>query len=213
MRSIGYILCIFWLTACQQSQEAATTTAPATNNQPQSALQHVTVAPETLADWDPQNHLSPQEIADFKYSISRYFEKQPKKTQKQDIFKAEHDQYYREKARDAKLLYYAPQPDGSIYFAITKIAPSMKEKRVATVGKLRQTNGEITHYQEKFRTWKMEVPELEATTAKLFQEYLQGADLQQYETRFTDPEYLIEFPDERNTYDTVQREWVLPHQQ
>lgn len=191
---------------------------PETQVQSTETAAHARVLDQVVLDtanfttWNPENQLSPEEIQNFKYQIVRYFERLPNKVSEENKFQASNDEYYRGKAEEAKLLYYAPQSNGDIYFAITKIAPSMKEKRVATVGKTRLSGNEVTYYEEKFRTWKMEVPELEETTAKLFQEYLQDRDLERYQTQFTDPEYIIEFPDPNNTFDTLQRRWRMAHE-
>ena len=54
-------------------------------------------------------------------------------------FESKFDEEYLALAEASELvLYYPDSKTGEIYFAITKIAPSLKIKKVATVGKMKK---------------------------------------------------------------------------
>ncbi len=106
------------------------------------------------------------------------------------------------------LFYYKDSITNTNYFAVTKIAPSLKLKKVATVGQLKfGRDGQIIHYEEAFRTWKMEPKELKEKTQMLFTKFINKEDLSEYFTVNSNPEYYIEFPDEMTTFDTISRSW------
>ena len=128
---------------------------------------------------DPNAQLSIEEQVQFKYAIVRYFEKLPsEKVPHEDKFDTVYNNYYQQKAKEAKLIFYYKAPDSSEYFAITKLAPSLTIKRVATLGKLKKDKeGKIIYYEEVARTWKMIESELHTKTEVLFKDYIQGEDL------------------------------------
>ena len=87
----------------------------------------------------PTNYLSVSEQEDFIYSVSRYINKLPSKATNKTKFDSIFDEEYKDAAKKNELLfYYFDKENDEIYFAITKIAPSLKLKRVATVGKLKK---------------------------------------------------------------------------
>ena len=92
--------------------------------------------------------------------IVRYFEEVPKNTNQDSKWDTIHNSYYSQKANQAELYHYYKSNDGFIYFAIAKIAPSLKLKKVATIGKLKLEKDSVVYYEEICRTWKMEIPEL-----------------------------------------------------
>lgn len=157
---------------------------------------------------DP-NQLSAVEKENFKYSISRYINKPPKRATSENRFDSVFEEEYRLMAQKNDLLhYYKDNETGTVYFAIAKIAPSLKLKKVATIGKLKYGGGkEITEYEEAFRTWKMEEEELKIKTAMLFEKYINGDDVTQYYTKNSNGEFYIEFPDELTYYDKASRSW------
>jgi hypothetical protein len=107
-------------------------------------------------------------------------------------------------------MHYCFDEDNYIYFAVSKIAPSIKLKKTTTVGKLKfDKNDSIVFYQEAFRTWKMEPKELEEKTKLLFYKYLNNEDLSDYYTVNSNPEFYIEFPDEMTKFDTISRTWKV----
>jgi len=158
---------------------------------------------------DPNAYLSKQEQEQFKYKIVRFFEKLPtEKVRHEDKFDTLYNKYYRQKAKEANLLYYYRAPDSSEYFAITKLAPSLTIKRVATLGKLKKDKeGKIVYYEEAARTWKMVESELQTKTKLLFNTYIQGEDLSPFLTKNSGEDFYIEFPDDQTFYNTQTRKW------
>jgi len=164
---------------------------------------------EESLNLDPKHYLSLEEQEEFKMKIVRYYHKTPKKVSHADKFNSEHDSIYKVKAEKSDLLYlYFDEKNKEYYFAIARIAPSLKLKKVATVGKLKiDSNDSITYYEENFRTWKMEMEELKVKTFQLMEKYIKGEDLTVYFTKNSSPEFWIEFPDDNNYYCTESRQW------
>jgi hypothetical protein len=149
------------------------------------------------------------EIDSIKYSLIRYLGKLAGKANHGTKFNAEFDEYYKSLANGHDLVYFIKnQKDDHYYFLFTRIAPSLYEKKVAIGGKLKVENGELTYYEEAFRTWKMLVPELEQKMNVIFQDYLEGKDLTQYYTKNSKNVEYIEFPDDQNYFDSEKRIWV-----
>lgn len=159
---------------------------------------------------DPNQYLNPQEQSDFNYSIVRYIDDLARNATQSTKFDTIYNSEYRTRAKKLDLIfYYKDSVSNTAYFAVTKIAPSLKLKKVATVGQLKfGSDGQIIHYEEAFRTWKMEPTELEEKTQLLFTKYVNNEDLSKYYTVNSNPEYYIEFPDKMTTYDTVSRSWT-----
>lgn len=158
---------------------------------------------------EPSNYLTKEEQEAFKYSIIRYFDKLPKKVTHTTKFDTLYDSIYQVKTKRADLFYYYQSQDGYTYFAVTRIAPSMKLKKVATLGRLKKDeNNQFSYYEEIARTWKMEESELKEKTEMLFRKMIAGEDLSPYYTVNSKPELIIEFPDENNWFDVEKRRWV-----
>lgn len=158
----------------------------------------------------PSDYLNAQEQFDFKYAISRYVDRLPKKASEASKFNPEFDEEYKRRSENTDLLfYYVDKNTKEIYFAIAKIAPSIILKKVVTAGKLKKNaNGEIIEYEEEFRTWKMEEAELKTVSEMLFTKYINKEDLSPYYTRNANGKFIIEFPDENVSYDKEKRIWV-----
>ncbi len=156
---------------------------------------------------NPNDYLSNDEIATFKSNIVHYFEKLPKKATHRTKRDTTYIDYYTKKAETADLLHYYKNDDGFIYFAVAKIAPSLKLKKVATIGKLKIENDSIFYYEEIARTWKMEVPELKEKSSILFDKIVKGKDVSNYYTKNSQPDFWIEFPDDHTYFDTPARQW------
>ncbi len=159
---------------------------------------------------NPNSFLSQKEQESFKYKIIRYIERLPKGATESTKFNADFDQYYKNSSKQCDLLFYFKGEDNNVYFGISKIAPSVKLKKTATVGRLQLNNkGAVIFYEEAFRTWKMEPAELENKTKMLFTKYINQEDLSPYYTVNSQPEFYIEFPDQNTYFDTQKRMWVL----
>ena len=159
---------------------------------------------------EPSAYLNGKEQFEFKYSLSRYIDQLPKKASVETKFDEEFDEEYRKRSENADLLfYYVDRKTGEIYFAISKIAPSLIVKKVVTAGKLKKNaEGTIIEYEEEFRTWKMEEAELKVVSELLFNKYIKGEDLSPFYTRNANGKFIIEFPDENVLYDKEKRVWV-----
>jgi hypothetical protein len=156
----------------------------------------------------PSDYLSEQEEYELKYKIIRYAERLPKHTTHETKFDSKHDSFYMAKANSAKLIYYFESENGERYFALAKIAPSLKLKRVSTIGKfLLDKDGDIEYYEEICRTWKMEEDELFPITKKVFNDVIKGKDISKYYTKNSQPELIIEFPDDNTFFDVEKRLW------
>jgi hypothetical protein len=158
---------------------------------------------------NPGEQLSEKEISMFKNQIVRYFEGSPKHVNRSQIFDSEHDSYYQAKANSADLMHYYVDKDGFTYFAVARIAPSLKFKKVATIGRLKMGKDSLIYYEEICRTWKMDLPELSSKTKILFDNIVNKKDVSKYYTKNSQPDYWIEFPDEKNFYNTKDRAWSL----
>lgn len=157
----------------------------------------------------PSDYLNKEQIEAFKYDIIRYSGKLAKNATDDSKFETKFDSIYHLKAKSAELYYYYEDKNApEVYFAIARIAPSLKIKRVVTAGKLiKDKAGNITFYEEVFRTWKMEIPELKSKSKLLFENYIEGNDLTKFYTKNSKEEFLIEFPDEINFYNSALRRW------
>lgn len=155
------------------------------------------------------NQLSAQTQDSFKYEIARYIHKLPNRATDSNKFESQFDEYYITKTKFTTLENYYKAVGDTIYFQVSKIAPSMKVKKVATAGKLlKDASGKIVYYEEMYRTWKMEEPELAKKGKILFDALITVKDLSPYYSENSGNEEYIEFPDKNNKYDPKQRVWV-----
>jgi hypothetical protein len=154
--------------------------------------------------------LSESEQFDLIYSIIRDLGKLPPKSDHQTKHFVEFDEYYRALASAHSLDFYHSAPDGeTVYFLVSRNAPSLYKKRVAIGGKLKKdANGSITYYEEIFRTWKLSPEELEAKSAMLFRKMASNEDLSRYYPENSGDEEFIEFPNQHVHFDIEQRRWI-----
>ena len=133
----------------------------------------------------PTNYLSVSEQEDFIYSVSRYINKLPSKATNKTKFDSIFDEEYKDAAKKNELLfYYFDKENDEIYFAITKIAPSLKLKRVATVGKLKKNkNGEIINYEEEFRTYFFDILKEQKLTSEMQKKIIDEVEITPEEVR------------------------------
>lgn len=158
---------------------------------------------------NPNDYLTKEEQTKFKYSIVRYYDDLAPKATNETKFDTVYNSYYKKKSEASELLFYFFDTENkTAYFAITKIAPSLKLKKVATLGTVAfNDDGSIKTYEEKCRTWKMLVPELKEKTTMLFEKHINGEDLSPYYTKNSNGEFIIEFPDDVTYYDIELRKW------
>jgi hypothetical protein len=146
---------------------------------------------------------------DFVYSVIRYIGHLPGKANHSNKFASEFDSFYVKLAQRHQLRFYG-EADGYQYFIITRIAPSLQEKYVASGGRVKFEMGtkNITDFEEIFRTWKMPLDELLPISEKLLREAIDGKDLSKYYPENSGDDYIIEFPNSEVSYDKANRVWV-----
>jgi hypothetical protein len=159
--------------------------------------------------YKPNSHLTIQKQDEVMWKIIRYLAKPPEGLTKPERFYKGYDEYYEKQKSRHRLDAYFIDGDQH-YFLVSRIAPSITEKRVATGGKLKMdAKGKVIEYEEVFRTWKMKDEDLKIKAGKLFDLMVKGEPLEKYRTKYTFPDEYIEFPDDVNYYDKEAREWKL----
>jgi len=158
-------------------------------------------------DYQPASHLSAQQQEDLMQGIIRYVARSPEGASPEQRMDSSFDSHYEEQRRLHRLDAYFVDDDKH-YFLVSRVAPSLTEKRVAIGGHLvRDGRGSITYYEEVFRTWKMEPDTLARRSLFLFDRMVRDEDLTGYYTSKTGNTDYIEFPDDRVFFDTNQRIW------
>lgn len=158
-------------------------------------------------DYQPGSHLAAQQQEELMQSIIRYVARSPEGILPEQRMDGRFDSHYEEQRRLHRLDAYYVDSDVH-YFLVSRVAPSLMEKRVAIGGRLERDNsGKITYYEEVFRTWKMEPDSLARRSLFLFDRMVRDEDLTQFYTSKTGNTDYIEFPDDRTFYDTNQRIW------
>lgn len=154
------------------------------------------------------DYLNSEEEESLKYELIRYLGKLPKKANHQNKFDGQFDAYYKTLAQEHILEHYFIDESGMHYFLISRVAPSLHVRRVATGGKFSRTeDGTIDYYEETFRTWKMPVEELQEKGAMLFDKMVKNEDLSPYFTINSGDDFYIQFPDGLVYYDAEERLW------
>lgn len=157
--------------------------------------------------YSPGRHLSKKDQIAFKERIIHYVAKAPRRVTGPEKFDPVYDEEYDRQVEGHDLIAYYIDQQKEHYFLIARIAPSIDEKWVATGGRMRYgANGEISEYEEVFRTWKLPREDLEVRGKYLFGLMVRGEDLTPYYTVSAGFNY-IEFPDEFVSYDKESRSW------
>jgi hypothetical protein len=158
-------------------------------------------------NFDPDSHLTSEEQNTVKQSIIRYVAKTPRRVMDSIKFDTAYDAHYAEQVRRHELMAYFIAPNGEHFFLVSRIAPSIEEKRVATGGRMRfEQDWNLVEYEEVFRTWKMNNGDLDVRARYLFELMVKGEDLTPYYAATAGFNY-IEFPDEHVYFDTSSRSW------
>ncbi len=155
--------------------------------------------------------LTNTEVQQLKIDVVRYVEDLPRLATHKNKFDTIFNEEYAKKAPKLELMFaFQNSKTDTLYVTVSKIAPSIKQKRIAIgIKMIYDKNKKISFYQEKFRTWKMEIPELKTTTEMLFKKFIIGDDLSEYYTKNSKGKFIIEFPDDNNTFDTKSRQWIF----
>lgn len=162
-------------------------------------------------DYNPSTYLNNTEQDTFKYEIVRFADRLAKRAKEDNKFDPKFDEEYQRKASVMKLdKYYVHESDGYIYFQVSRLAPSIHEKYVATGGRFKKNSEEqITEYEEIYRTWKMEKSELDKKTDLFFDYMVKGKDLSPYYTANIGDTEHIEFPDHQTFFNRELRRWEM----
>ncbi|MFM7487257.1 MAG: hypothetical protein ACKO13_10105, partial [Cytophagales bacterium] len=140
--------------------------------------------------YKPTDHLTGKEQDEFVWKIIRYIAKPPEVSNlsKPERFYKGYDPYYQEQQARHRLDAYFIKDDVH-YFLISRQAPSIVVKRVATGGRLKlDAKGNLLEYEEVFRTWKMTEEMLQKKSMKLFDLMVKGEPLEKYRTKYTFPD-------------------------
>lgn len=167
----------------------------------------ITGACSTKNNYEVSAHLTPQQQDEMMWKIIRYIGRAPEGLTFEERFYAPYDSFYREQAKLHKFDAYYKEGN-THYFLVSRSAPSLVEKRVATGGKfILSTDNKITEYEEVFRTWKLVPDSLAKREMVLFDKFVRGESLQSYETKNSNGVEYIEFPDEYTYFDKASRQW------
>lgn len=169
----------------------------------------ILVACQDRNPYAPDKSLNPAEQQDFLMSVIRYLGRAPQGITPAERFYSQYDSFYMEQANAHRLEAYDRKGNRQ-YFLISRSAPSLTEKRVATGGWVEMDPADkITDYREVFRTWKMVPDTLTRRAGFLFGKMVNGESLEPWETRNSGGVEFIEFPDERTMFDSASRSWIL----
>ena len=161
-------------------------------------------------EYNASRHFTEAQCAELLMKLIPYSAKLPNGYNYTQRFDKALDTFYVEEIKKYKLeKYYFSENDSTHYFLVSRVAPSLYEKRIAIAGKYKINNrGDITNYEEAFWTFKMKLPELEQKSEVLFNDYVSGNDLSKYLPGKTNDEW-IEFPDAHSYYNKTEKRWVF----
>jgi hypothetical protein len=172
-------------------------------------LSLIVVACNTKPNYDPSAYLNGKEKDEFVWKIIRYASKAPDGLLFEERFYPAYDSFYQYQASRHRLEAYFINDKKEHFFLLSRPAPSMVEKRVATGGKvLFDENGNLSEYEEIFRTWKMIPDTLKRRSLMLFDKMVRNEDLSSYLTKNSKGEEYIEFPDDLNYFDKEKKRWM-----
>lgn len=159
---------------------------------------------------DAASVMNDAEQHDFLASISRYIGRLPRHGTHDNKFESRFDDHYLAIAKEHRLdLIHVDSETGFTYFLASRLAPSLYERRVAIGGRLKFNDRDsLIHYEEIFRTWKMEEAQLAEKSTFLFKKMVDGADLTPWTPEHSGDEEYIEFPNSLIQYDPQLRQWT-----
>jgi len=156
------------------------------------------------------NSLNDAEQEKFIYEIIRYMGKLAPQADHLNKLEDRFDEAYRSIASDHRLdLFHTDDATGFTFFLASRIAPSLHVRRIGIGGRMSvNESGEITHYEELFRTWRMPDKDLFEKGGMLFMKMINNEDLSPYYPENSGKEEYIEFPNSDTYFDTDERVWV-----
>lgn len=156
----------------------------------------------------PEDHLTPQRHDVVMSKLIRYVGRKPEKATDSTKFLKAHDGHYQKQVAEHKLNFYFISDAGDHYYLISRRAPSLYEKHVATGGRFKMNERDsVVEYEEIFRTWKMPLDTLIRRGGLLFDKMVKGESLEPYVTKNSNGVEFIEFPDDNVYYDKKMRKW------
>jgi len=161
-------------------------------------------------NYDPNRYMTGGEKDEKMFKIIRYLAKPIEGLSFEERFYPQYDSFYRAQSSLFRFDAFYKQKDGTEFFLVSKRAPSLFDKRVATGGKAKfDERGKLIEYEEVFRTWKMAPDTLARRGLLLFDLMVENKDLKPYETANSNGEDYIEFPDAHNHFNKALRRWVF----
>ena len=155
------------------------------------------------------NELDSLAIYDYKQKLIRYIGRMPEGASQENKFHAYFDAHYKNQLNNHELMAFHQVNGHESYFLFSRIAPSIKLKKVAIGGKVSiDDNGEVAQIEEVFRTWKQIPDTLEKRALMLFKKMVQGENLSPYYTENTGNTDYIEFPNQEVWYDQKKQHWA-----
>jgi len=79
---------------------------------------------------NPNSYLNKREQDSFKYKIIRYIQRLPKYATEETKFDSKFDNDYKNAIKECELTFFYKNDDDTVFFAINKIAPSIKLKKM-----------------------------------------------------------------------------------
>jgi len=156
--------------------------------------------------YNVESHLSDTQKTELMNKIIRYVARAPEGLTFEERFYPAYDTFYLKQAALHKFEAYYINGNEH-YFLVSRRAPSLADKRVATGGRFTLKSNEINAYEEVFRTWKMVPDTLQKRGLFLFEKMVQGESLVAYQTKNSNGTEYIEFPDDITYYDKTARRW------
>ncbi len=160
-------------------------------------------------NYDPIAHITVKEQDSIVWRIMRYVARPPDGLSYEERFYKGYDPHYQEQQSLHHLDAYFIDENNTHYFLLSRRAPILTDKRVATGGKIKfDEKGKLLEYEEVFRTWKMVPDTLKIRSQFLFDKMVKGESLDPYQTINSNNVDYIEFPDTHNYYDKSTRRWL-----
>lgn len=165
---------------------------------------------DPVQDFNADLTLSQDDQHQVLMSFSRYIGRLPRHGSHENKFETRFDEHYAQIASDHRLeLLHVDSLSGFTYFLATRVAPSIYERRVAIGGRFQfNEQDSLVHYEEIFRTWKMDEATLATKSGFLFEKMIVGADLTPWYPENSGDEEYIEFPNSLITYNPQLRQWT-----
>ena len=159
-------------------------------------------------EFNQLNQLDQESTRDFTEKLIRYVGDQPEGSSDETKFNAYFDEHYSKEVNKHELIKYHKTDTGKTYFVFTRIAPSVKLKKVAIGGYVvLNDKHEILELEEVFRTWKDEPENLLPKIDLLFSKMVNNEDLTEYYTENSGGLDYIEFPNKEVWYNKSLRKW------